>query len=454
VTKIDEYARALGELEDPEPCWCSRCATPGSRPGRVGEGEIAHSPIGEQPAAGFYGPAVRRGPDVAAHGHLYGGGMTGEERTRILVAGGGVAGIETVLALQALAGDRVALDLLAPDRHFAHRPLSVTEPFRPERPQRIPLAAIAADRGVVLHRDALAQVDTDARLVETQDRARLEYDVLVLALGARPVEAVPGALTFRGSRDAHRVRELVDALREGSIRRLAFVAPAGTAWALPIYELALQTAHAVPGVDLHLVTHEPAPLATFGPTASAEIAQLLAERGITVHASTAAAEYAAGRLHFASGASLDADRVIALPHLAGPYLRGVPSDALGFVPVDEFTSVLDVAAVHAVGDIAARDLKQGGLAAQQADVAAQVIAAAAGANVVPRPYQPVLRGMLLTGSEVRYLRHEPSGTSNASDEALWWPPHKVAGRHLAHYLASHTEFGRPTVPGAPRLAVP
>jgi sulfide:quinone oxidoreductase len=375
------------------------------------------------------------------------GGMR-DDRTRVLVAGGGVAGIETLLAVKALAGERVSLELLAPDRHFIHRPLAVTEPFGSDRPSRIPLAAIAADRGVVLHRDAVARVDTDARVVETQDRARLAYDVLVLALGARPVEAVSGTLTFRGSQDAHRMRGIVDALRDGSIRRVAFVAPPGTRWALPIYELALQTAHAVPGADLHVVTAEPAPLAAFGPEASAETAQLLGERGITMHASTAAEKHTDGQLRFESGASLAADRVIALPHFAGPFLRGVPSDTAGFVPVDDFTSVLDVAAVHAVGDVAAHDLKQGGLAAQQADVAAQVIAAAAGADVQPRPYRPVLRGMLICGDEVRYLRHEPSGASQVSDELLWWPPHKVAGRHLAHYLASHAELALPAVPGA------
>ena len=371
-----------------------------------------------------------------------------DDRTRVLIAGGGVAGIETLLAVQALAAERVSLELLTPDRHFTHRSLAVTEPFGPERPQRIPLAAIAADRGVVLHRDAVASVDTDARMVETQDRARVAYDVLVLALGARPVEAVPGTLTFRGTQDAHRVREIVGALRAGSIRRVAFVAPADTGWTLPMYELALQAAHAVPSADLHLVTAEPEPLAAFGPDASAATAHLLAERGITMHASTAAEEHADGQLRFASGASLAADRAIALPHLTGPHLRGIPSDPAGFVPVDEFTSVLDVAAVHAVGDIAAHGLKQGGLAAQQADVAAQVIAAAAGADVVPRPYRPVLRGMLICGDEVRYLRHEPSGGSEVSDELLWWPPHKVAGRHLAHYLASHAELALPAVRGA------
>ena len=111
---------------------------------------------------------------------------------RVLVAGGGVAGLETVLALQALAGARVAIELLTPERHFTYRPLAVTEPFRPGSVQRLSLSAIAADRGVALHRDALARVLPGERAVETQGGARLEYDELVLALGARPVEAVPG----------------------------------------------------------------------------------------------------------------------------------------------------------------------------------------------------------------------------------------------------------------------
>ena len=44
---------------------------------------------------------------------------------RVLIAGGGVAALETVLALRALAGDRVKLELLAPDEEFVERPLAV-----------------------------------------------------------------------------------------------------------------------------------------------------------------------------------------------------------------------------------------------------------------------------------------------------------------------------------------
>ena len=124
-----------------------------------------------------------------------------------------------------------------------------------------------------LHRDALARVLPDERAVDTQDGARLDYDALVLALGARPVEAVRGALTFRGPRDAGRVAEVVERLRGSAPRRVVFVVPVGTTWALPLYVLALQTAAAVrgsaPRAEITLVTSEAAPLAAFGAEASA-----------------------------------------------------------------------------------------------------------------------------------------------------------------------------------------
>jgi len=363
---------------------------------------------------------------------------------RVLVAGGGVAGLETVLALQALAGDRVAIELLAPGRHFTYRPLAVAEPFRSGSVQRIPLAAIAGDRGVRLHRDALARVRAGDRAVETQDGARLDYDALVLALGARPVEAVRGALTFRGPQDTGRVAAIVERLRDGTLRRLAFVVPRGTSWALPLYELALQTAAAVRGAgaeaELVLVTPEPAPLAAFGDAAGAAVGALLAERAVELRTGTAVEEYDGAHLRLRSGASRGADAVIALPRLLGPRVRGVPADRLGFAPVDELTRVIGLDGVHAVGDVAAHGLKQGGLAAQQAGVAATVIAAAAGAPVRPRPYRPLLRGLLLTGGAPLYLRYAGDGRSEASAEPLWWPPAKIAGRHLAPYLAAHLDL--------------
>ena len=330
-----------------------------------------------------------------------------------------MAALETVLALQALAGERVAIELLAPGRHFTYQPLAVFEPSRRADVRRLPLAAIAADRGVRLHRDALARVLPDHRAVDTQDGARLDYDALVLALGARPVEAVRGALTFRGPRDAGRVVEVVERLRGSTPRRVVFVAPAGTTWALPLYVLALQTAAAVresaARAEITVVTSEPAPLAAFGAEASAAMGRLLEEQGIVLLTYAAADRFADGRLRLGIHDSLEADCVIALPRLLGRRVRGLPSDALGFVPVDELTRVRGLDGVHAVGDAAAHRLKQGGLAAQQAAVAASVIAAAAGVSVQPSPYRPVLR----------------------------WPPLEIAGRHLGPYLAAQPRLAAP-----------
>jgi sulfide:quinone oxidoreductase len=83
-------------------------------------------------------------------------------------------------------------------------------------------------------------------------------------------------------------------------------------------------------------------------------------------------------------------------------------------------------------------LKQGGIATQQADAAAESIAALAGAPVDPQPFRPVLRGLLLTGLTPRYLAAGVLDAGSEVDtEPLWWPPAKIVGRYLAPFLARH-----------------
>ncbi|MDQ2896621.1 MAG: hypothetical protein M3Y09_13420 [Actinomycetota bacterium] len=96
--------------------------------------------------------------------------------------------------------------------------------------------------------------------------------------------------------------------------------------------------------------------------------------------------------------------------------------------------------MFAAGDATTFPIKQGGLAAQQADAVAEMIAASVGVKIDPQPFHPILRGVLLTGGAARYLRADISGAagddSTISEEALWWPPDKLAGRYLAPYLSS------------------
>ena len=99
--------------------------------------------------------------------------------------------------------------------------------------------------------------------------------------------------------------------------------------------------------------------------------------------------------------------------------------------------------MYAIGDMTSRPVKQGGLATQQADAAASALAAWAGAGVRPVPYRPELRTVLLTGGAPRYLHRlsgRAGGGAEIAEEPPWWPPHKIAARHLAPYLAAHPEL--------------
>ena len=69
--------------------------------------------------------------------------------------------------------------------------------------------------------------------------------------------------------------------------------------------------------------------------------------------------------------------------------------------------------------------------------AAEGIAAAAGADVEPQPFHPVLRGRLITGDESLNLEADIAGGGGegvSSLDYLWWPPEKIAGKYLSAQL--------------------
>ena len=366
---------------------------------------------------------------------------------RVVIAGGGVAGVEALLALRQLAGRRVQIELVAPERDLVYRPLSVIEPFEQGRLRRYPLERIAADAGARLRRDALIEVDDRARVAYLASGVELSYDALLVAIGARAHAALPGALTFAGPFDAPGVREVIGDVAHGRISRIAFAVPAGVSWPFPIYELALSAATVTREpwageVEVTVVTPERSPLEMFGRAASDAVARLLDEHGVRVITERHPRRIAPGRLELAPGGEfVMVDRVVAAPRLSGPRMTGLPADADGFILVDDHGRVPRTEAVFAAGDGAAFPIKQGGLAAQQADAAAEGIAAEAGAPINPRPFRPVLRGLLFAVGEQRYLRASVTGgqgdhDSTISEDALWWPPTKIAARYLAPYLAA------------------
>jgi sulfide:quinone oxidoreductase len=371
--------------------------------------------------------------------------------SHIVIAGGGVAAVEAVAALRALAGSQPRITLLAPDTSITPRAASVAMPFGLGAPSPLPYEAIQRRAPFDLHRGTLAHVEPEAHVAVTAEGERIGYDKLLVAVGARPLPAVPGAISFGGPGDAPAVGRAIEATA-----KLAFVVPSASGWSLPVYELAIMAAvelrdrGAEP--EITVVTPEPEPVWVFGREAGQAVAGLLEARGIALRAGTRALAAREGELEVDFGPSVPAERVIALARLCGPRITGLPTASDGFIPVDGHCRVDGVGDVFAAGDATTFPLKQGGLATQQADAAAEAIASELGAKLDPAPFRPVLRGLLLTGGEPLYLRaalspagelqdasarrasHRPA--SAVSRRALWWPPSKIAGRHLAPLLAT------------------
>jgi sulfide:quinone oxidoreductase len=364
---------------------------------------------------------------------------------RVLVAGGGIAAIELTVALRKLAGDRVRLELLTAGDHLVYRPLLVAEPFGAGSVHRFPLAEILADQAATHRRGDLVAVDCAAHEVTTDSGERIAYDALAIATGARPLDAVPGALSFAGPDAVEPMRELVDRAARGELGTLAFALPrAAASWPLPLYELALMTAARARGTRIVLATGERAPLELFGAAVSDSVRKRLHLAGVELHAGAAAMRFENGTLERHDADPLAADAAVALPALEAPPIDGLPG---GFLPVDEHGRVDGAADVYAAGDVTDYPVKQGGVSVRQAQAVAECLAARAGAPLTPEPFEPLLRTVLLTGGEPSYLESRP-GESLLADSPLWWPPTKVADSYLVPYLVARFQLSVSMVPGA------
>ena len=342
------------------------------------------------------------------------------------------------------------MTLVSQDDWFVDRPLTVAEPFGLGSAARHSLPEIAAEFGAQFVHATVTAVAAAEHRVSCAGGPDLGFDTLILAPGARMRPPFADAIAFGIAGSGRAVKDMLSRLRSGEVRSAAFVAPSMAGWLLPLYELALMTARElerskVEGARLRLITPEDRPLTLFGDQGSESVGRQLAAAGIEFIGATRATVRGGEVALGATGESLAVDCVVTLPLMSGPALGGVPATQPDdFIPVDEYGRVEGLADVYAAGDAVDFPVKQGGLAAQQADAVAAHVAARHGARVDAAPFRPVLRGMLLTGGEPRFMR---SGVPGADPDVpgawypLWWPPTKIAGRYLAPYLLERSRGG-------------
>ena len=368
--------------------------------------------------------------------------------SRIVICGGGIAAVEGLLRLRKLLGDSASIELIAPNEKLVYRPMAVKQPFAAGPPKRYPLKRITADCGAEWRQDSLAWVDRDRQVVHTGEGQSVEFDELLVAVGARQIEPFKHVRTFSDADADATYQGALQDIEGGYSGSIAFILPVGPVWPLPIYELALMTAErarsmGIDELEITLVTPETRPLAIFGQTASEAVSKRLDEAGVSVYASALAQVPAARQLLVQpQGVELHPERMIAMPRVEGPTIRGLAGGgAHGFIPIDQSCCVPGTSSrIYAAGDAAAYPIKHGGLGAQMADTAATAMARLAGAEVDHKPFWPVIRGMLLTGADPLYISARLVGTLGFESEVYDTPPwpadEKVVAEELGPYLAS------------------
>src|SRR4029453_7483682 len=166
---------------------------------------------------------------------------------RTLILGGGIAGLEALLAIRDLAADRTQVTLVAAEPEFTYKPLIVEEPFTYQPAERHELEPAVSELGARFVRGVAGAVRPDAHAVVLTEgegydfgyTRELAYDLLVLFGGGRSRAPYKRAVTFRfrSIGDPLEVDDLLARAEAHESRTLAFVVPPGVTWSLPLYEL-------------------------------------------------------------------------------------------------------------------------------------------------------------------------------------------------------------------------
>ncbi len=364
-------------------------------------------------------------------------------RQKIVIVGGGVAALETAIGLHECKYVDVDVAMISPTADFNYRPFTVLEPFGIRHVAEMPIRSLVDGCDVELIVDKVSRVDQTFKRVMTSKGTLIDFDALVVTTGAETIEGLPGALTIGDRASLIKLRHMLSEIDAGLVRSIAFVATPGASWTLPIYECALLTAararHQLQSaVRIHVITPEQCPLQIFGEAAGERVMALLQDAGIKLHTSTRAQSFDDGEVKTITGAKVPAARAVALPHLVGRRIPGLPHDANGFLPVDRLGHVDDTESIYAAGDITDFPVKQGSVAAQQADAIVSELAVRFGRAQESRPFRPQLHAVLLSEGSSTFIRASgdkgPHRGADVSDEPLWENAEKIFSRHLSQRM--------------------
>lgn len=326
---------------------------------------------------------------------------------KVVIVGGGFAGLETAFVLRHRLHGQVDLALVSDRDQFLFKPNTIYIPFGADvESLLIPLDKPLGKRHISFHHTRVREVDADRRRISLDDGTVLPYDFLVLATGAsmRPDE-IPGlgehASTIWTPEEMSRLGGRLEALRaralSGQEQRVLFLVPPNNKCSGPLYEIVfmLETWLRKEGlrdkVDIGWSTYEQTFIQAFGPRLHDVVTEEFAERGVHGHNGEVVEKVEAGEVHYADGSTREFDELISFPpYVAAFDYEGLPSDDRGFLRTElESRRVVRRPEVFAPGDTGDFPVKQAFLAFLQADSVGEHIAREIDGKGVHHPFDPV-----------------------------------------------------------------
>jgi sulfide:quinone oxidoreductase len=408
--------------------------------------------------------------------------MNTQTRTRVVVIGGGFAGLESAFLIRAKLGKGADITLIADTDRFLFKPNTIYIPFGAKAESlMIPLAKPTAKRNIRLIQASFESLDPERRTVRAGGW-EVPFDFLVLATGAgmRPEEIpglaehaetiwTPGEMSALGTR----LRGLVDRARMGTTQRLLFAVPPNNKCAGPLYEMVmmsetwLRRAGVRDRVEIAWTTFEQTYVQAFGPKLHDVVGAEFTSRGIAAHTGWRISRVEPGCAHYDNGEHRDFDLLVAFPpYVSAVRYDGLPADDRGFLQTDPgWRRVQGQERIFAPGDAGDFPVKQAFLAFLQADAVAEAVAAEVMGHEPVGAFDPVSMCVMeefntatfaqvplqTTGDPQRpvEVRPDADGAYKVGVSPLW----RLGKKALGIYLPLRFRNGLPFHQGAPWTAM-
>jgi sulfide:quinone oxidoreductase len=299
---------------------------------------------------------------------------------RILILGAGFGGLAAATELRKGLGQDHRVIVIDRKKSFMMGlvKLWILEGSRRLEESQTPLEGLSA-KGIEYLYDEVIMIDAESKRVQAKDHGWLEYDYLIVALGAELVpDRIPG-FVGRGYNlyDAQQVPKLRDALLKLERGRVAitimgmpYKCPPAPYEASLIIDSVLSRRGNRSSVEIDVYAPAPIALPVAGAQVSANVVEIISNRGIQFHPSHKLKSVADGKLEFENETKADYNVLVGIPPHRIP--EAVRSSRLAdgdWVAVDRNTMKTRFASVFAIGDVT--EIKVGAFAVPKAGIFAE-----------------------------------------------------------------------------------